>query len=271
MNNWRLLTLETHNAYANMAIDEAVMQARIRNEVQNTLRFYQWKPAAVSIGKFQSLVDEVQLENCDKLGVDVVRRITGGGTVYHSDHDEITYSVVANKRSLDTSDILDIYSHIYSGLVETLRLLDVKADFDQGNEKTCPNLTVKNRKISGSAQSHKNGVVLQHGTLLLAVDLERMFALLKAPWSKAHAEILDIAKNRITSISKELGRTVAIEEVHKALVQGFETALGIRLKQQELTRKEQEQACKLYNQKYSRSEWNFHGQTVDASVSGVCF
>jgi lipoate-protein ligase A len=97
MTCWRLLKLETHNAYMNMAIDEAILDARINGIVPNTVRFYRWNPSAVSIGKFQNIENEVYLENCLKHGVDVVRRITGGGTVYHDVEGEITYSVVASK------------------------------------------------------------------------------------------------------------------------------------------------------------------------------
>ena len=58
MKTWRLIPLETHNAFMNMAIDEAILLARIKNLVPNTIRFYQWKPSAVSIGKNQNLLDQ---------------------------------------------------------------------------------------------------------------------------------------------------------------------------------------------------------------------
>ena len=83
MTIWRLLKLETHDAATNMAIDEAVLRARIADKVPNTVRFYRWKPSAVSIGRFQNVNNEVNLDNCAKHGVEMVRRITGGGAVYH--------------------------------------------------------------------------------------------------------------------------------------------------------------------------------------------
>ncbi len=75
MNTWRLLRLEAHNAFMNMAIDEAILQARLAGEVPDTLRFYRWNPSAVSIGRFQKIENEVNLEECKKHGVDVVRRM----------------------------------------------------------------------------------------------------------------------------------------------------------------------------------------------------
>jgi lipoate-protein ligase A len=247
-----------------MAIDEAILTARTRNLAPNTIRFYRWNPSAVSIGKFQNIENEVQLDKCKKYGVDVVRRITGGGTVYHDTEGEITYSVVANKKDLKAENINAVYAKFYGGIAEALKILGINADFNEGNAKTCPNLTVNSKKISGSAQSHKKGVVLQHGTLLVDVDLEEMFTFLRVPWAKTCMEVINVAKNKITSTKKELGKTVSVEEVNNALSEGFKKALNIQLLEGELTPYENEIASKLYKEKYTTDEWNFKGisQTV---------
>lgn len=258
---WRLLKLETYNAFMNMAIDEAIMKARIENHVQNTLRFYCWKPSAVSIGRFQNIEKEVQLDNCRKHGVDVVRRITGGGTVYHDSEDEITYSVVANKKDLEAPDITAVYAKIYAGLAEAVKILGLRADFNKGNVKTCPNLMVNSKKISGSAQSHKKSVVLQHGTLLVDVDLKKMFTFLRVPWARTCMEVVGVAERKITSIKKELGRHVSVEEVKEALVRGVQKALNMKLVRGELTLYEKELAKKLCKEKYATGDWNFHGRS----------
>lgn len=261
MNRWRLLNLDTHNAYINMAIDEAIQTAMIEDPVQNTVRLYGWQPSAVSIGKFQNLQNEVQVENCRKFGVDVVRRITGGGTVFHDSKDEITYCVVASKEDLQTEDITAIYARIYGGLAEALEALGVKADFNGGDVKNCPNLTVRGRKISGSAQAHKRGVVLQHGTLLLGVDLERMFTLLRVPWAKTCMEVVGAARSKITSVSQELGRSVSIEEASSALITGFQKALNAQLIVGELTDRERRLAERLHKEKYATEEWTLSGRS----------
>ena len=82
---------------------------------------------------------------------------------------------------MKADDIADVYTRIYSGLAGALSMLDVTADFNEGSAKACPNLTVNGRKISGSAQCHKRGVVLQHGTILVKVDLGKMFKCLRVP------------------------------------------------------------------------------------------
>jgi len=259
---WRLLKLETNNAFRNMAVDEAILRARIENTVPNTLRFYRWEPSAVSFGKFQSIRDEAHLDNCKKYGVDVVRRITGGGTVYHDAEDEITYSLVASKESLGAKDITDVYAKIYNGLAESVKILGLTTNFDVGDAKTCPNLTVNGKKISGSAQCHKGGVVLQHGTLLVDVDLEKMFTFLRVPWAKTCLEVVSIARDKVTSIKRELGKDVSVMGVYQALIEGFQKALNIRPVDGELTPYERELAEKLYNGKYATDDWNFHNRNI---------
>jgi lipoate-protein ligase A len=262
MGAWRLLKLETHNAFMNMAIDEAILRARIAERVPNTLRFYRWKPSAVSIGKFQKPENEVYLDNCRRLGVDVVRRISGGGTVYHDAEDEVTYSLIAKTEDLGVTDIAAVYARVYAGIADALRILGITADFNEGDAKNCPNLTVNGKKISGSAQAHKSGIVLQHGTLLLSVDLERMFTVLRVPWAKTCMEVVGVAKNKITSVKEELGHAVSAETANNALSVGFKNAFGIQLTECELTPFERELAEELCREKYATDDWNFYGKSV---------
>jgi lipoate-protein ligase A len=261
MRTWRLLKLAAHDAFMNLAVDEAVLRARIAERVPDTLRFYRWKPSAVSVGKFQKVENEVYLGNCRRLGVDVVRRISGGGTVYHDTEGEVTYSVIAKTQDLGVTDIAAVYARVYAGIADALRILGITADFNEGNAKNCPNLTVKGRKISGSAQAHKNGVVLQHGTVLLSVNLERMFTLLRVPWAKTCAEVVNVAKRKHTSVKEELGHEVSAETVQNALSVGFKNAFCIQTIESELTPFERKLAEELCRRKYASDAWNFYGKS----------
>jgi lipoyltransferase/lipoate-protein ligase len=261
MDTWRLLPLQTNNAFMNMAIDEAILSARIKNKVPNTLRFYRWMPSAVSIGKNQEPENELYLDACEKLGVDVVRRISGGGTVYHDFEGEVTYSVTAKTSDLGTGDITSVYSYIYGAITDALRLLGISADFSDGDAKNCPNLTVNGKKLSGSSQTISRGIVLQHGTLLLSVDLSKMFNLLKFK-NTSCAQAADIAKRKITSIQTELRHAVRHETLANALAQGFKAIIKIQLAQDQLTPFELELANKLYKEKYTVNEWNFSGKSI---------
>ena len=261
MDTWRLLPLQTNNAFMNMAIDEAILTARKAGKVPNTLRFYRWQPSAVSIGKNQNPEAEVYLDACKRLGVNVVRRISGGGTVYHDYEGEVTYSVTAKTGDLGTADITSVYAKIYEAITDALRLLGITADFSSGDAKNCPNLTVNGKKISGSSQTITRGVVLQHGTLLRSVDLPKMFMLLKLK-NASCTQAADIAKRKITSIQNELGHAVIPETVANALAQGFRAMLKIQLEPGELTPYEVELTNKLCKEKYATNVWNFEGKTV---------
>jgi lipoate-protein ligase A len=264
LTNWRLLKLETHDAATNMAIDEAILRARIADKAPNTVRFYRWNPSAVSIGRFQNVHNEVDLENCKEHGVDVVRRITGGGAVYHDSQDEITYSVVVGRDDLGPLDVTGAYKKICGGLVNALELLGVKADFSPGDTRNCPNVAANGRKISGSSQSFKGGTVLQHGTLLLEADLEKMFTFLKVPWAKTCMEIVNVAERKITSVDKELGTKITVEQAYTALVKGFREALEMELSEGALTKEELETAEKLHQEKFANQDWTLLGTAVTA-------
>ncbi len=259
MQTWRLIPLETNNAFMNMAIDEAILTARTTEKVPNTLRLYRWQPSAVSIGKNQNPNAEVYLDACKALGIDVVRRISGGGAVYHDFEGEVTYSIVSKNSEMGTSDITTVYAKIYDAIKDTLRILGITADFSTGDAKNCPNMTVKGKKISGSSQTITRGIVLQHGTLLRSVDLPKMFKLLKLE-NASCTQAADIASRKITSIQNELGHSISSDTVANAIAQGFQIMLKIHLEPGELTSYEQKLANKLYKEKYSTTEWVFDGK-----------
>ncbi len=262
METWRLLPLETNNAFMNMSIDEAILNARIACQVPNTLRFYCWQPSAVSIGKNQNPESEVYLDVCKQLGVDVVRRISGGGTVYHDYEGEVTYSIAAKTETLGNPDIIVVYAKIYEAIKDALRLLGITADFSTGDAKNCPNMTVGGKKISGSSQTITRGVVLQHGTLLRSIDIQKMFQLLKLK-NATCSQAADIGKRKITSIQNELCHAVSSDTIASALAQGFRAMLKIQLEPSALTHNEIGLAKKLCKDKYSKKEWNFEGKITN--------
>ncbi len=260
MKNWRLLDLEVNDAFTNMAIDEAIVTARIAGSVPNTLRFYRWKPSAVSVGRFQDVSNEVLVENCRKYGVDLVRRISGGGAIYHDYEGEITYSIVSSEEDFGTTDVVYSYNTICNGLIEAAKILGVNADFNPGDPKNCPNIAINGKKISGSAQFHKGGVLLQHGTFLLDADLEIMFTFLRVPWAKTIQDVVCVAQERLTSFKETLKREVSVPEACEALTKGFQRALDIRLQEEDLTEQERQHASKLRQTKFSSDNWNLGGK-----------
>ena len=263
MEDWRLLKRQTADAYTNMSVDEAIMKARIENRVPNTLRLYQWSPSAVSIGRFQTLADEIHVQNCKTHGVDIVRRITGGGAVYHDSEGELTYSIVAKTADLGCKnlDLLSAYQKICNGLNEAVKILGTKAEYQPPDPKRCPNLTISGKKISGNAQTSKKGVLLQHGTFLLDIDHKKMFTFLKVPWAKTIDDVLVVSKRKLTSTRQELASNFSTQEAYHALVKGFEKALNIQLVEAELTEYEQQLAKKYRKERFVTEDWNSLGKS----------
>lgn len=252
---FRLLQTGFQPAAKNMAIDEAVLEHIAAGKSPATLRFYGWSPPAISIGYFQSLEEEVDLEACKKYGVDYVRRITGGGAVLH-EH-EITYSIhIPESAGLVPAGILESYGKICGGILKGLAHIGLEAKFVPLNDIVLDHKGTL-RKISGNAQTRKKGVILQHGTILIKVDVEKMFSLLKVPSEKLKGKLIEDVKQRVTSISDVLGREISFEEMLEVLKKGFtEEFSGIEFTGGELNESEKSLAEKLMQEKYGADLWN---------------
>ncbi len=247
---FRFLTHSADDAFSNMAVDEAIA-GNLESTGKPTVRFYSWKPSAVSIGYFQEIEQEVNLKECKKQGVDVVRRLTGGGAVFHDA--ELTYSFCCSAESKLVPDrILDSYEKICGALVKGFSELGLKAEFAPLND-----IVVGGKKISGNAQTRRWGAVLQHGTILLSVNAERMFSLLKVPDEKMKDKLVKSVKERVTSIEHELGKEAGFEEVSKAMKKGFEKQFQTRLVGGKLSKEEKELAKKAQSERFSSEDWNF--------------
>jgi lipoyl(octanoyl) transferase len=264
---WRLLGYQEKNAFENMAIDEAVFRETIKNKTSPTLRFYGWQPAAVSIGYFQDLKNEVNLKLCRKSGVDVVRRMTGGKAVFHSN--EVTYSLVAGiDEKIFSSNIADTYEKISLCLARGLSELGIQARLAQSRLKTAKEeslltpccfsvpagneLLVDGRKICGSAQTRTRGGFLQHGALPTAFDPAATASLILLSHLPEHIEVL---KNSVVAVNDLIESQLDPESLCLVLKKGFEDELGIELVEGSLTPAEEEWVARLIY-KYESDAWN---------------
>ena len=263
MDPWRLIKLGTADAFSNMAIDEAIMKARIEERIPNTLRFYKWDPSAVSIGRFQVLDDQVYRDNCKKYGVDIVRRISGGGSVFHDSRGEITYSVVVKLSDLGCKDLdlLSAYQIICSGINESVKILGAKSEYRPPDPKRCPNLVISGKKISGNSQLSKKGVLLQHGTFMIDLDHDKMFTFLKVPWAKTLEDAVKVSKKKLTCAKQELNINFSNNDAYLALVEGFKKALKIQLVESTLTEFELDLVKTLKKERFLTEEWNLFGKS----------
>lgn len=266
---WRLLDTGFQPAAINMAIDEAILEAHGAGQVPPTLRLYGWNPPAVSIGYFQRLQGEVDLEACRRLGIDAVRRPTGGRAVLHED--ELTYSVVI-RQDLLPGDVIRTYRVLCQGLLDGIHRLDVPVEMamphagrparlEAESSAACFNspswyeLEAGGRKVVGSAQVRTGGVILQHGSILLSLDADRLFSVLRLPDERREAA-KRVFLRKATSLGQSLGRPVSWEAARDAVTAGFAAGLGLRLTPGRLTPGEQARAEELAKTKYGSDSWN---------------
>ncbi|MCL4379715.1 MAG: lipoate--protein ligase family protein [Candidatus Marsarchaeota archaeon] len=244
---WRVIRLETRNAYSNMAVDNAIMEGIRAGSSAPTIRFYRWMPSAVSIGRFQSMNDEVNVEKCRELNISYVRRITGGGAVYHDSDGEITYSVIAPEREFP-KNIIESYKLICGWVISGLAELGIEAEFAPIND-----ITVNGKKISGNAQARSDSVLLQHGTVLYSTNIKRMFSVLKVSNEKISDKMIKSAEERVTRVVDHAGTTQ--EGLYEALLKGFTE--GKEYQFDSLNGNETERARELEKSVYSSDSWNF--------------
>lgn len=249
---FRLLKSGPGTAEFNMGLDQAILEAVSRGLVLPTLRLYSWEPSAVSIGYFQGMNEEVDVEVCRKNAVSIVRRITGGGAVFHQH--ELTYSIVLpEEHPLAVKSIEKSYAIFCSALIKAFGILGIQAEFAPIND-----ILVEGKKISGNAQTRKFGCILQHGTILIRVDVDRMFELLKVPSEKSRGKLIQDVKKRITSIEQLLDINPSYEEIESAVEAGFREALELDYTNQKTpTSDEVQRAESLAVSRFSSDEWNF--------------
>jgi lipoate-protein ligase A len=262
LTTWRLLNTGHLDGATNMAIDEAISRAVQANLVPPTLRFFGWQPACLSLGQAQP-GDDVDQVACRAAGVDVVRRPTGGRAILHTD--ELTYSVITPEREPRVAGtIVESYKRLSEGLLRGLMLMGVPTqqverpdehDRDQGpvcfEVPSNYEIVFDGRKLVGSAQMRKAGVMLQHGTIPLNGDIARISLYL------AKHPDPDRVRSRATTVETAIGRVVDYETAARLMVQGFASALNLHFEEGEFAPEEQAWAEELRREKYAADEWTY--------------
>jgi len=234
--------------YHNMAVDEAIAIAVGGGDSMPTLRLYGWRPSAVSIGYFQELEGEVDLGFCASHRILVVRRITGGGAVFHGSG-ELTYSfsAPAGDRAIP-QDVQASYAVICAPIVAALQKLGADARFRPVND-----IEVGGRKVSGNAQTRRFGAVLQHGTILVGLDRSLLPAL-KVKKAKLEGKGVGAVADRVTTLKDVLGRRIGISQLSVLLAEEFKSAFGCPLVEAPLTGGE-EKLIPALRGRYSSLDW----------------
>ncbi|AQU75826.1 lipoate--protein ligase family protein [Priestia megaterium] len=271
---WRFIDSNNRSPYYNMALDEALLEWHSKGEIPPTIRFYGWNPPTLSIGYFQKAEKEINFDKVKELGLGFVRRPTGGRGVLHDE--ELTYSVIVSEEYPNMpKTVTEAYRVISEGLLEGFRSLGLEAYFaiprseEEKNSLKNPRssvcfdapswyeLVVEGRKIAGSAQTRQKGVILQHGSILLEIDEDKLFSVFNYPNDRVKERMQRAFRSKAVAINAIAGRKISIEEAKKAFYKGFASALDIDLEPYTLSAEEEAYVEELARTKYGSDEWNF--------------
>jgi lipoate-protein ligase A len=260
---YRFLDTGVQDAALNMAIDESVLIHHLRGDVPPTLRVFRWSKPSISLGRFQSVEREIESERCQELGVELVRRPTGGRAVYH--RDEFTYSIVIGKQYGVPAGVVAAYAYLAQGLLNALQYLGVRAEMSEEHVSKNPSaacfasstqadLTAGGFKIIGSAQVWRDDALLQQGSLPLDDRSAEFFSMLRFPDEAARGLALTRYRETTTPLHTFVP-TAMWEQVSDAFRVGFSDMLQADFIPGALSQSEWDMANQLVEEKYSKLEW----------------
>lgn len=233
----------------NMAWDEALLAARVQDIIPDTLRYLRFSPPVALVGYHQAVAEEIRLDYCTREGIDINRRVTGGGAVFF-DEGQLGWELIVSRRSLSLGLTMEeITGAVCRAAARGLQTLGLEALFRPRND-----IEIQGRKISGTGAAFEGDVFLFQGTLLIDFNLEHLIKALRIPVEKLNDKELTSARERVTSLKEELGRAPSLEEVKEALEKGLGSELGLRFQAGEITDQEKD----LFRQRLPRmrsGEW----------------
>ncbi len=230
------------NPYFNLALEEYIF----KNPGMYEDFIILWQnDKTIVVGAHQNTIEEINLDFVEKNKINVVRRITGGGAVYH-DLGNLNFSFIT---SYDKNNLIDFKTYTIP-VINALMKLGVKAKLTGRND-----ITIDDKKFSGNAQSLHKGRILHHGTLLFDSDLDMLGKVLNVKADKIKSKGIKSVRSRVVNISEYLEKHTTVDEFKQLLLSNlFE---GNILEEYNLTREELESINKLQRNKYSTWEWNY--------------
>ncbi|MDP6951248.1 MAG: lipoate--protein ligase family protein, partial [Alphaproteobacteria bacterium] len=239
---FRVIDTGLRGARENIAFDQALIDARAQGDIPDTIRFLRFRESAL-VGIHQVLSHEVRLDHCHEHGIEVARRITGGGGLY-LDTGQLGWELVFDRKTLGLKRLDEITRRICEAAALGLSKLGVEAHFRPRND-----IEVDGRKISGTGGVFDGDVVFFQGTLLVDFDVERMIAALKVPVDKLARHDAASVRQRVTCLRELLGDTLPDQDaLQQALLDGFAEDLGIAPAWSETTAAEEALACTLHDE-----------------------
>jgi len=238
---WRYIDSGIADPYFVTAADEAISIA-LKNKkiIRNTIHFYQRNKPTISVGRFRNIRDDVNLEKCKKYDVKIIRRTSGGGSIF-TDKNCLIYSLIFNVLDTKLKSSQDIFKNICGCITKSFKKFGMNSEYKYPND-----ILLNNKKISGSAQIKKENITLIHGSILWDTDLAIMKEVLK-----------NNNKKKVTTIKNEMAFTPSIFDIKHELISGFEMYFNVDFKKSSFSNYERNTINKLLKDRYKKDEWNF--------------
>ncbi len=266
---WGFLENVPHDAAINMALDEALLNWHHEGKIPPTLRFYQWIAPTLSIGHFQKVDGKIDVEGIQNHQCQFVRRMTGGSAVLHDD--ELTYSIVISEQHpAIASSIRQAYYDLSKGILRGYQNLNIPVDYAESFSKERSSICFERpafyemvadgKKISGNAQTRKKGVLLQHGSIPISMNVDMLFDLFLFPSERVKERKKQAFWKKATTINQVTQRKHSYETVKTAFLEGFGEGLNIELEPFTLTKSQ-------WNEVYDLAERKYTDNTIKGVVS----
>jgi len=246
--SWELMLATSETPAMNVALDEVLTRAVGNGERGPTLRFWGWANDAVILGRFQSVRNEVQVDNARSSNVDIVRRISGGGAMLVQPEGAITYSLYVPPSFVRDLSFAESYEFLDSWIVKGLRSLGIDAWYQPLND-----ITSSEGKIGGAAQARRFGAVLHHTTMAYDMNVDLLMNVLRIGQEKLSDKGLTSAAKRIAPLRQqtELPRQEIIDTFVERFVELTGASAG------EIQPAERAAAMELVQSKFANDEWTY--------------
>lgn len=227
----------------NLAIEEYALK---NLDIEETYLLFYINEPSIIIGKNQNTVEEINTEYVENNGIHVVRRLSGGGAVYH-DLGNLNFSFITK----DDGDSFHNFQKFTEPVTEALQKLGVNAELSGRND-----LMAEGRKISGNAQFSTKGRMFSHGTLLFDSEIESVVSALKVKKDKIESKGIKSIRSRVANISEFLDEKITIEEFRTLLLKNIFGDLD-EIPEYKLTDEDWEKIHQLSRERYQNWDWNY--------------
>ena len=244
--SWQLVHAAPQPPALHMALDEVLTDAVASGQRPPTLRVWEWASPCVVIGRFQSLRNEVDAEAAQHHGIEVVRRISGGGAMFIEPGNTITYSLYAPEALVAGMSFQESYAFLDAWVIEALKALGICAWYQPLNDITSPA-----GKIAGAAQTRRGGAVLHHVTMAYDIDTMKMLQVLRIGREKLSDKATQSAAKRVDPLRSQTG--LPRDKVIARMIAVFRDLHGLADAQP--TPAEQERAATLAASKFATAAW----------------